>query len=89
MKKHFTTINPEVFWRKVRTGWTPPRHCTLVMKDGKTHWGYPIISHEIFDHPKQGLSHKQQEIVGGVNRVRRFRDISVEAIFRIAAKGLL
>lgn len=61
-KPKFKAVTPLRFWTMVNAGYTPPRHCFLIMKDGNQDWGYPITEGRTFDHHRQGVHHNQSEI---------------------------
>lgn len=62
----YKKITVQEFWNKCRTGYVPERCCFLILKNGSQSWGYPMgwdnEKGGFFDHYKQGLCHKQDDI---------------------------
>ena len=58
----FTKLSPEDYWKLVSGGYTPQRHCFLIMDDDTQHWGYPMATYKSFDNPKQGGSYGDKKI---------------------------
>jgi len=52
----YKVITVAAFWKKVESGFDPPRHCFLIMEDGSQDWGYPMFinGRRFFDHSRQG-----------------------------------